>query len=110
MQEWLEGMLQMKGVKLAERTCNRMIPAVQSAGAMGSAMFMGLQLFTGIGVDVQFDLSGLRYETVSRSGNSARVRVSGEIRAAVMASFQVTPFDYTGNMILEDNRWKWCGP
>lgn len=110
MREWLNASLQMEGLKLAERTCDRLIPAVQSAGAMNSAFFMAGQMFVGQELDQQADLTGLRFETVSNSGGSARVRMSGEIRVAIMATFQVVPVDYTADMLLEDNRWKWCGP
>jgi hypothetical protein len=110
MREWLEGALRMEGLKLAERTCNRLIPAVQNMGTMNSALLGIGQYLAGQSLNLQADLSSLRFEAVSRAGNSARVRVSGEIRAAIMASFQVVPMDYTVNMILEDNRWKWCGP
>jgi uncharacterized lipoprotein len=110
MREWLEAALQMEGLKLADRTCSRLISAVQSAGAMNSAFLMLGQMFLGQQVNQQADLTRLRFETVSTSGSSARVRVSGEIRVAIMATFQVTPVDYTADMTLEDNRWKWCGP
>ncbi|MCS6870465.1 MAG: hypothetical protein NZ571_03315 [Anaerolineae bacterium] len=100
----------MKGTKLAERTCNRMIPMVQNMGAMLSGIIGAGQLIARQDLILQSDLSGLRFETVSSSGNSARVRVRGEIRVAIMAAFQVAQMDYTADMVLEDNRWKWCGP
>ncbi|MGQ9910721.1 MAG: hypothetical protein ACUVS2_17995 [Candidatus Flexifilum sp.] len=110
MREWLEAALQTDGLKLADRTCSRQISAVQSAGAMNSAFLILGQMFLGQQVNIQSDLGQLRFETVSNSDGTARVRVSGEIRIAFMGTFQVTPINYTADMVFENNRWKWCGP
>lgn len=110
MREFLEAALQTDGLKLADRTCNRMLPTVQSMGAISSiALIFGGQ-YVGQQLNIQSDLGQLRFETVSNSGSSARVRVSGEIRIAFMGAFQVTPINYTADMVFENNRWKWCGP
>lgn len=111
MREWLEAALQMDGLKLADRTCSRMIPIVQQQGGIVSAAVILGREFLGQQIDIQSDLGQLRFETVSTSGSSsARVRVRGEVRAAMMGFFQTLPLDYTADMVLENNRWKWCGP
>lgn len=110
MREWLEAALQAEGLKLADRTCSRLIPIAQNTSTVtAAALILGSQFF-GQEIDIQSDLGQLRFETVANSGGSARVRVSGEVRVAFMGAFQVTPINYTADMVFEDNRWKWCGP
>lgn len=110
LREWLEASFQMDGLKLADRTCDHMRPVVQSYSAMNAALLLFGQQALGQELNMQSDLGQLRYERMSSSGNSARVRVTGELRAAIMGFSQATPIDYTANMTLENNRWKWCGP
>jgi hypothetical protein len=98
--EWLDALLNMDGNKLMERTCAEQQEAVQEAGLWVS--------FTG--EQIEADVSDLRFKTVYRSGDTARVRVTGEIRTAILAVATVEEVDEEWQMVREDGKWKWCNP
>lgn len=105
--EWLEAWATLDGNKLAERTCDAQQEAVQS-GAIWLSAFAALgQMFTG--QRTQADISDLRFVTISKSGDTAQVRVTGEIRTAVLAIAQTQEVDETWLIVREDGKWKWCG-
>jgi len=106
--EWLEALLNMDGNELIERTCAEQRANVQTAGLWLSAFGVLGQSLTG--QQAQADVSDLRFETVSRSGQTARVRVTGEIRVAILAVAQAQQVDEVWQMVWEDGKWKWCGP
>lgn len=106
--EWLEAWANLDGNKLAERTCDAQQETVQS-GAIWLSAFAALgQMFTG--QRTQADISDLRFVTISRSDDTAQVRVTGEIRTAVLAIAQKQQVDETWQMVREGGKWKWCGP
>jgi hypothetical protein len=60
-----------------------------------------------IGQQAKTDVSGLTFTTVSTSGNTARVRVTGQVRAAILALSQTQNIDETFQMVQEGGKWKW---
>jgi len=106
-QEWLQAFANLDGNKLAERTCAAQQANVQQAGLWASVFnIFGQQT---IGQQGKTDVSDLKFTTVNRSGNTARVRVTGQIRVSVLALSQTEEVDETWRMVLEDGKWKWCG-
>ena len=105
--EWLEALVNMDGNKLMERTCAEQRENVQEAGLWLSALGMLGHSFTG--QRVQGDISDVRFNVVGETGNTARVRVTGQIRVAVLAFAQTQEVDEEWLMVQEDGKWKWCG-
>jgi len=106
-EEWAQAFANLDGNKVAERTCAAQQANVQQAGLWTSVFnLFGQQM---IGQEAKTDVSGLRFTTVSSSGNTADVRVTGQIRVAVMALSQTQDVDETWRMVREDGKWKWCG-
>ena len=106
-QEWLQASVDLDGNKLMERTCAAQQENIQEAGMWASVFnIFGQQA---IGVQAKTDLSGLKFSTTSSSGNTARVRVTGQIRVAVLALAQSQKVDETWRMVKEEGKWKWCG-
>jgi hypothetical protein len=46
---------------------------------------------------------------VSSSGDTAQVRVAGQIRVSILAISQTQQVDETWSMLREGGKWKWCG-
>ncbi|MDE3089661.1 MAG: hypothetical protein KGJ80_09820, partial [Chloroflexota bacterium] len=85
-QEWVQAFANLDGNKIAERTCAAQQANVQQAGMWASVFnIFGQQQ---IGQQAKTDVSGLKFTTVSSSGNTANVRVTGQIRVAVLALSQ----------------------
>lgn len=106
-EEWLEALANMDGNELLERTCAEQQGNVQEAGLWLSAFAVLAQSFTG--QQTEADISDLNFAVVDKSGDTARVRVSGQIRTAVLAVAQVQEVDEVWRMVREDGKWKWCG-
>jgi len=106
-QEWIQAFANLDGNKIAERTCAAQQANVQQAGMWASVF--GLFGQQTIGQQAKTDVSGLKFTTVSSSGNTANVRVTGQIRVAVMALSQTQDVDETWRMVQEGGKWKWCG-
>jgi len=106
-QEWMQAFANLDGNKIAERTCAAQQANVQQAGMWASVFnIFGQQT---IGQQGKTDISGLKFTTVSSSGNTANVRVTGQIRVAILALSQTQDVDETWRMAQEDGKWKWCG-
>ena len=106
--EWLDALLNLDGNKLAERTCDAQEEDVQSGAIWRSAIAAFGEMLTG--QREQADISDLQFVTISKSGDTAQVRVTGEIRTAVLAIAQKQQVDETWQMVREGGKWKWCGP
>lgn len=105
--EWLEAWTNLDGNKLAERTCDAQQENVQS-GAIWVSAFAALgEMFTG--QRTQVDTSDLHFVPISKSGDTAQIRVTGEIRSAVLAIAQTQEVDETWLIVREGGKWKWCG-
>lgn len=107
-QEWIEALVSMDGNTLMARTCAAQQGYVQEAGLWYSLIGMFGQSFTGQQAEV--DLSDLNFKTVKRSGDTAQVRVTGEMRVAILAVAQSQYVDEVWTMVREEGKWKWCGP
>lgn len=106
-EEWVQAFANLDGNKINERTCAAQRPNVQQAG-MWSSVFSIFSQQT-IGQPSKTDISGLKFATVSNSGHSANVRVTGQIRVAVLALSQTQDIDETWGMVQEEGEWNWCG-
>ncbi|MEN6479211.1 MAG: hypothetical protein ABFD20_06200 [Anaerolineales bacterium] len=105
--EWVEASLNYDGNKMAQRTCTALQEELQNQALLLSAFAALGQMYTG--QQTQGDISELHFETLNRSGDTAQVRVTGEIHVAVLAFSQAEQVDETWRMIREDGKWKWCG-
>ena len=63
----------------------------------------------GSDVKVQGDISDLEFTTTYIDEETAHVRVTGELRVAVLGVAQALPVDETWLVIKEEGKWKWCG-
>jgi hypothetical protein len=106
-QEWVQAFANLDGNKIAERTCAAQQANVQQAGLLNSVV--GLFGQQTIGQQANTDVSGLKFTTVSRSSNIAAVRVTGQIRVAVLGLSQTQDINETWSIARENGKWKWCG-
>ena len=104
---WVKALMNRDGNKMAELTCAEEQEAMQQAGLWISAFDILGQAV--IGQRTQADVSGLRFTIISQSGDTACVRVTGEVRQAILAFSQTQTMDDRMGMIREDGRWKYCG-
>lgn len=104
---WLTAVMNRDGNRMAELTCAEEQEAMQQAGLWISAFDILGQAV--IGQRTQADVSGLRFTIISQSGDTACVRVTGEVRQAILAFSQTQTMDDRMGMIREDGRWKYCG-
>jgi hypothetical protein len=105
--EWIDALLNMDGNKLAARTC-----AAQQENLQDTALWLSAFAVLGetlTGQEVEADISDLEFTTIERTGDTAQVRVTGEIRTAVLAMAETQEVDETWQMVREDGEWKWCG-
>ena len=109
--EWLEAMINLDGNKILERTCVAQRENVQTASLLNSAFAMLPQVFFGVDVKVQSDVSDLQFTTVYIDENKgyAHVHITGELRVAVLGVAQALPVDETWVMVKEGGKWRWCG-
>ncbi|MEF2144010.1 MAG: DUF4878 domain-containing protein [Desulfovibrionaceae bacterium] len=56
----------------------------------------------------KFDFSGLKYEVVEEKGDTAKIRVSGTIKAKSESEEKNEDMDETIELIKEDGQWKVC--
>lgn len=105
--EWIDALLNMDGNKLAARTCAAQQENLQNATLWLSAFAVLGEMLTG--QQTEADVSDLQFTTISKSGDTAQVRITGEIRTAVLAMAQTQQVDETWQMVREEGRWKWCG-
>lgn len=106
-QEWVQAFANLDGNKIAERTCAAQQANVQQAGLWNSVFnLFGQQT---VGQQAKTDVSGLKFTTVSSGGNTANVRVIGQVRVAILALSQTQDVDEIWRMVQEDGKWKWCG-
>jgi hypothetical protein len=105
--QWIEAVWRLDGLAAEKRTCVAMLAQLEEEGLWASAVSVIGQSLTG--QVVQVDLSGLSFRTVEEEDNSARVRVTGEIRTAVLLSVERSSMDQIWLMSRENGLWKWCG-
>ena len=107
--DWFKASNELDGNKMYDLTCRKMREEVQMAGLITTAVSLLPQL---IGLDIpqgKVDVSDLNFTTIRGDDSSAHVRVSGEVRMAILAFPMAYPIDETWLMVNEDGKWKWCG-
>lgn len=113
-EKFLEASMNMDGNQVIEYTCLSERETMQTLGLYESAFSLVGQLLPqlfGLDLDIPFeiDTSDVHYVAVSNNGQTASVRVTGDVRYSVMAFADVIDVDETWRMVLEDGKWKWCG-
>jgi hypothetical protein len=58
---------------------------------------------------MEFDVSGLKYEVVSESGDNAVVRVYGELKVTFFGQSESEQMDEEIPVVKEGGQWKVCG-
>ena len=108
-QEWIDAITNLDGNRILKYTCLAQREKVKE-GSMWTSAFMILgQMFTTRAVQIEGDVSDLKFETLSQSEKKAEVRVYGELRIAVLGSAEAYPVDERWQMIRENDTWRWCG-
>lgn len=108
--EWIDAIVNQDGNRILKYTCREHRDDVKEAGMWISAFAVLGQLLTNRSVQIEGDISDLKFETVSQSDDQAEVRVYGELRAAVLANASAYDVDERWKMIKEDDTWRWCNP
>lgn len=104
--EWLQASLGADGATALKLTCRDYRNDVQTQGLMTAA----LGLLTGINTENgQIDVSDLKFETIDKSGDTATVRVTGEIIVSLLGAAMAQDIDMTLLMVKEDGDWLVCG-
>lgn len=107
--EWLEAMINLDGNKILERTCMAQRENVQEASLWSSAFAMLPQMFGLDVIKVQGDISDLEFAATYIDEETVHVRVTGELRVAVLGIAEAIPVDETWLMVKEEGKWRWCG-
>lgn len=106
--ELLEATFRADGLAMMDRTCEAQQPQIQQSGIyITLANIVGSNLI-GTDVDIEVDLSSLRYSTESHSDTFAQVQISGEIRSAFMAMVNRQSIDVVVYTVYEENKWRVC--
>ena len=111
-QEWVDAVTNQDGNKMLKYTCLAQRESFQEAFMYLSAFSALAKAFTLGGVDVNFegDISDLKFETISQSGDEAQVRVSGELRVSLTQGVaEAHQVDDEWQMVKENDTWRWCG-
>ena len=107
---YLQAAVAYDGNELARRTCAAQQQALMEAGLMITALDMLANYYVDGGLeDIDFDLRDLEFTVVSRTGDQAVVRVSGELRTSLLFLSVPGQVDDSWLMVREDGRWKYCG-
>ena len=98
------------GNELARRTCAAQQQALMEAGLVITALDLIANYYVDLGLeDIDFDLRDLEFTAISRAGDRAVVRVSGELRTSLLLLSVPGQVEDTWLMVREDGRWKNCG-
>ena len=107
---YLQAAVAYDGNELARRTCAAQQQALMEAGLVITALDLIANYYVDVGLeDIDFDLRDLEFTEISRSGDQAVVRVSGELRTSLLFLSVPGQVDDTWLMVREDGRWKYCG-
>jgi hypothetical protein len=92
---------------IADRACAAQLPKIQQVGTWAFGIF-------GVRTEdpkATIDVSGLKFSTTSTKGDSANVHVFGPIhyRLPSFGKSEDGNYDDTWPMVLENEKWKWCG-
>jgi hypothetical protein len=90
------------------KVCTEKLAKVQQVGTWAFGII-------GVRTDdpqAKIDVSKLTYSTTSVSGNNAKLLVSGPIHYSIPSSLGISKdatYKDTWPMVLENEKWKWCG-
>jgi hypothetical protein len=107
--DWFTASNELDGNKMLDLTCRAMREDIQMAGMISSAIYMLPQL---LGLNLpegKVDVSDLTFSKIRGDDTYAHVRVTGEIRIAVLAFPMAYDINETWLMVFENGKWKWCG-
>lgn len=107
--EWIDAIVNLDGNKMLKHTCLAQRENVQQTSIWSSAFAVLGQMLTGGATQIEGDISDLKFETISRNGDQAELRVYGELRVAVLGSAQAHQVDERWQMVRENDTWRWCG-
>jgi len=107
--EWIDASVNLDGNRMLKHTCKAQRDNIKGAGMWTSAFMVLAQTFTTRSVEIEGDVSDLKFETISQSDNQAEVRVYGELRVAVLGNAEAHEVDDRWQMIYENDTWRWCG-
>ena len=105
-QAWFQAFSQLDVAKIKDLTCEAQKAAIEDAlsvlGGGGAADMEAIrQLF-------KIDVSGLKYEEKSVSGNQATVRISGKLKLEAFGQTQEQDLDEEVPVVNEGGAWKVC--
>ncbi|HZQ09838.1 MAG TPA: hypothetical protein VFD70_24890 [Anaerolineae bacterium] len=104
---WFDALAAMDGFKVEDRTCKAQQESLRTAGLFATMV----QLFgqSQLADKVKIDTTQIDLETVESSGNNAKVRVTGRLRAGIGLAVNSQDLLSVWNMVREDDEWKYCG-
>lgn len=105
--EWLQALAKADGLTLDERTCSSQVSALQDGSLLSN-------LFGPVGQTIRSDKAKVDISTVkvlqtANEGDTARLKVTGRIRAGEGMSVQSQVLEQTWQMTREDGKWRFCG-
>jgi len=123
---WVEAMWAVDSETVLDRTCDREIwvsdvvaSGASISGLMGHldiTQIPGLDNVVIPGVDLdglkdefEIDRSRIEFEEVMNDGQMAVVTAQGQLRFRVFDGWYPYRLNETWLVIMEDDRWKWCG-
>jgi len=106
-QDWVQALSAQDMSRLTAGTCDAAHPALQNLRAAASIVgILGGQYLDA--VQPRFSADALTYETTRNDGQSAVIRVTGEIRIAVSLVSFPQEVDFTMRMTKERGLWRFC--
>lgn len=115
---WVKASAEMDRTTLSKITCADYQMDIQSMGVISSlTTYIAPEIIneltgTQLGKllqEYEIDVSDIKYEEISNSGDQAVVRAEGIMSMSVLHMPITIPVDSDYYMIKEDGRWKWCG-
>jgi hypothetical protein len=108
--EWIDAVVSQDGNKMIKYTCLTQREEVQQASTLVSA-FTILGEFFGRNptLEIEGDISDLKFETIKESDGQAEVRVYGELRTALKGAANAQQIDERWLIVKENDIWQWCG-
>jgi hypothetical protein len=104
--QWYKAVATGDGATALSLTCQEYQSQVQMAGFLTA----GLGLLVGVDTGAaKTDMSDLKFATTSQNGNTAAVRVEGEIIVSLLGAAMPEKVNSTLKLIREDGKWKVCG-
>jgi hypothetical protein len=94
------------GVKVDSLTCRSQKAELKSGAVLTAPIVLGIQSLPS---DVAFDVSDLQTTVLSRTGDTASVRLTFKISGQFGQTMFHMSSGLTWQMVKEDGNWKYCG-